>query len=111
LVFTPIPLLPGLMVMAAGTCDGQGVCNNVTLPDWPSEFRHNSFVPTASVLGQSSGNIGLLMRQRYTVYDPCADITPEGQTPASAHTKNLLPIGCFKEYVAKSYYRASWGWE
>jgi hypothetical protein len=82
--------------VAAGTCDGQGVCNNVTLPDWPSEFRQNSFVPTASVLGQSTGNIGLLMRQRYTVYDPCADITPEGQTPASAHTKNLLPIDVSK---------------
>jgi hypothetical protein len=62
-------------------------------------------------LGQSSGNIGLLMRQRYTVYDPCASVAAIASTNASAHTLNLLPIRSYKEYVAKSYYRASWGWE
>jgi hypothetical protein len=51
---------------ATSSPDGQGVCNNLTLPDWPSEFRPNSFTPVSSILGQSSSNIGLLMRQ--TIY-------------------------------------------
>jgi len=77
----------------ASSPDGQGVCNNLTLPDWPSEFRPNSFTPVSSILGQSSSNVGLLMRQRYTVYDPCASVAAIASTNASPHSLNLLPLG------------------
>jgi hypothetical protein len=33
------------------------------------------------------------MRQRYTVYDPCASVAAIASTNASPHTLNLLPIG------------------
>ena len=80
----------------ASSADGQGVCNNLTLPDWPSEFRSNSFTPVSSILGQSSGNVGLMMRQRYTVYDPCASVAAIASTNATPHSLNLLPIDVTK---------------